>query len=96
MEALRLRRAEAAGPEDDVDEVEEVVPLEETLANFWDLGPSVRQLKTNIKPPVTEVPILKRLGQPTFLDDDLRTLLGPAYRAITESAMAAAYGDDNG
>ncbi len=95
LEALRARRAEATGPEDDFDEPEEeVVPLEETVANYWDMGQSLPHLKTNIKPPVAELPILKRLGQPAFLADDLLKLLGPAYHAITKSAIATAFGDE--
>lgn len=96
LEALRERRAEAAGAEDDVEEMEEeaVTPLAETLASFWDMGQPLAQFKTTIKPPVTEFPILKRLGQPSFLSDNLIPLLGPAYRAITEMAIATAFGSE--
>jgi hypothetical protein len=47
--------------------------------------------KTNIKPPVTELPVLKRLGQLTFLSDDLLAVLGPVCRQISEQAIAAAF-----
>lgn len=93
MEELRARRAEATGLEaTEDDEVEEVVaPLAETVANFWEMGQPLTHFKTTIKPPLTEFPILKRLGQPSFLSDDLIRLLGPAYRTITGRAIATAF-----
>ncbi len=94
LQALRDRRAEAAGADEEFEEEEVVVPLEETIAHFWELGQAVSYLKTNISPPVTQLPILKRLGQPNFLNDDLLKTLGPAYQSISESAMATAYGTD--
>lgn len=92
MEALRGRRAEATEVEEAVDE-EVVVPLEETVANFWEIEQPLR-LKTTIKPPVTELPVLKRLGQPAFLEVDIFDALGPSYQAVTQSAMAAAFEED--
>jgi uncharacterized Zn finger protein len=95
LEALRARRAEASGPADDFEEVEEIVtPLREKVENFWEMGQPLTHFKTTIKPPVTEFPILKRLGQPSFLSDDLLKVLGPAYRAITEMAIATAFGNE--
>jgi uncharacterized Zn finger protein len=95
LDALRERRAEASGPEDDFEAVEEAVtPLTEMTENFWEMGQPLTHFKTTIKPPVTELPILKRLGQPSFLRDDLLKILGPAYQAITEAAMATAFGDE--
>jgi uncharacterized Zn finger protein len=95
LEALRERRAEAGGPEDDFEAVEETVtPLAETIENFWEMGQPLTHFKTTIKPPVTEFPILKRLGQPSFLSDDLLKLLGPAYQAITDKARDVAFGSE--
>ncbi len=95
LEALRARRAESAGPEDDFEEAEAAPPLADSLANFWDMGQSLAHFRTNIKPPVTELPILKRLGQPSFLSDDILKTLGPAYQAITQTAISAAFGDED-
>jgi uncharacterized Zn finger protein len=94
LEALRARRAESAGANDDeaVDEV--VTPLDESLDQFWEMGAGLTRFRTSIKPPVTELPILKRLGQPSFLNEDLLKLLGPAYQAITDQALATAYGTE--
>ncbi len=89
LEALRARRG------DEADEVEEAppVPLDEVLDTFWEM-PQTAHLASHIKPPVTEYPILKRLGQPSFLNQDVIKLLGPAYQAMTERAMETAFGED--
>ncbi len=55
---------------------------------------SLSHLKTTIKPPLTEFPILKRLGPAPFLSDDLLKVLGPVYQTITETAMATAFKDE--
>lgn len=74
---------------------EEVAPpLEENLANFWSLGQSLAHFPLTIKPPATPRPVLKRLGQPPFVEANLEALLGPAYDAITKAALAAALNDD--
>lgn len=94
LEALRALRAESAGEQDNDDEedVEETaIPLTESIAGFWEMGHSLTHFKTTIKPPITELPILKRLGQPNFLSEDLLKTLGPAYQTITESAITAAF-----
>jgi uncharacterized Zn finger protein len=91
---LRERRAAGGAADETEDEIEEIVlPLTETLDHFWELGQPLTHLKTTVKPPVTELPILKRLGQPSFLSDNIQQFLGPAYRAISEAAIAAAFAD---
>ncbi len=91
MEALRAKRA-AATPqlaEEPVEYITEepTTPLAETLDHFWVMGQSLAGFPLQIKAPVTPLPILKRLGQPAFLDEQLEQLLGPAYRAMTEKAL---------
>jgi uncharacterized Zn finger protein len=94
LAALRERRA-AGGADEAEEEVEEIVPpLAEAITHFWDLGQPLTNFKTAIKPPVAEFPILKRLGQPSFLGEEIQQLLGPAYRAISEAAIATAFRDD--
>ncbi|MCB0192356.1 MAG: SWIM zinc finger family protein [Anaerolineae bacterium] len=90
LDALRSRHTDTDEDEASVEEM--VIPLSETLDDFW--GPSQPpRFKTAIKPPQTELPILKRLGQPTFLDRDLLDTLGPVYEAVTETALKTAFGD---
>lgn len=92
MEALRAKRAAATPmlaeePEPYITE-EPATPLAETLDHFWTLGESLAGFPVQIKEPVTPLPVLKRLGQPAFLDERLEQLLGPAYRAMTKKALA--------
>lgn len=95
LAALRQLRAEG----DDIDEEEEddeprTSPLPTTPADFWQPAESLDGLRVAIKPPPTPLPILKRLGQPNFVDEDLQRLLGPAYHAISRMAIAAAFGQE--
>jgi uncharacterized Zn finger protein len=93
--ALRERRAADEAADEAEEEIEEVAsPLAEAIPHFWELSQPLTNFKTTIKPPVAEFPILKRLGQPSFLSEELQQLLGPAYRAITEAAVSAAFADE--
>ncbi len=67
---------------------EPATPLDETLDHFWTMGQSLAGFPLQIKAPATSLPILKRLGQPAFLDEQLEQLLGPAYHAMTAKAIA--------
>ena len=93
LEAIRAKQAEMS-EDDEPFEVEEAVPLADSLDNFWEMGQPLTHLPTSIKPPTTHFPILKRLGQPSFLQDDLIKLLGPAYETITKAALETAFGID--
>lgn len=97
LAALRERRAAGeAGREGDAEtEAEpEVLPLADGLDRFWELGEPLDHFKSSIKPPVTRLPVLRRLGQPSFLNDDIIELLGPVYEGITDEAMTAAFEDN--
>jgi len=97
LEGLRVRRS----MEDDVPsdreqqgEVESVVPLDEQIDTFWEAAERLQGVRIEIKPPVVRLPVLKRLGPPTFLaESKLTALLGPAYEAMTAAALAAAFED---
>jgi uncharacterized Zn finger protein len=93
LQGLRQRRA---GPEmqEEEEEPETVIPLEETLAHFWELNGSLEQFSVVVKAPTIEIPLLKRLGEPAFAPEPgLQYLLLPAYRAICQAAIQAAYGE---
>lgn len=93
---LRARRAGEEAVDEAGEEPEEpVVSLAETLADFWGEAQSGVFIKTAINKPAIEWPVLKRLGQPAFLQESIMTLLGPAYRQISRQAIAAAYEDDD-
>ena len=97
--ALRARRStgeQTQLAEAGVDYVtyEPAIPLEATQDNFWTMGQALTQFATNIKPPVTLRPVLKRLGQPAFLDENLEQVLGPAYDAMMNAAIKAAFSEN--
>ena len=95
MEALRARRAADApmvAEEREAYVVDEPAkPLEESLDTFWSAGQPLTGFPTNIQPHPTPMPVLKRLGQPGFLEENLMHLLRTAYTAIMEQAVATSY-----
>jgi len=95
LAALRRLRTEGGdSDEGEVDDEPRTAPLPVTPAEFWQPAESLDGLRVAIKPPPTPLPVLKRLGQPNFIDEDLQRLLGPAYHAISRMAIAAAFGQD--
>ena len=93
MAALRAKRAAELDLEDESEALadEPAVPLAETVHQFWASPQPLTDFKTSVKPPLTELPVLKRLGQPTFLQEDILKLLGPAYQKISQQAIATAF-----
>ena len=97
MEALSGRRAAGdSWQQEDEDKVEVATRLEESVNNFWDVDPLLGDLKLSIKPPITPCPVLKRLGQPGFLEEDILALLGSTYQAISQAAITSTFGEDPG
>ena len=71
-----------------------IIPLEENLDHFWSLAEPLESFRVAIKAPAIEIPLLKRLGEPTFMaDPGLQNLLLPAYRAISQAAIQTAFGE---
>ena len=64
--------------------------LAESLARFWRAGRGLaRSTASPLAPPVP-LPVLRRLGQPEFLEADLARLLGPAIARAAEAARRLA------
>jgi uncharacterized Zn finger protein len=95
LQAMRQRRAGQEVIEEELEEEpEEIIPLEETIPNFWEMGETLEAFPLTMKPPAMTLPILKRLGEPAFISGaSLQSQLDPAYQAITQAALAAAFGD---
>jgi uncharacterized Zn finger protein len=97
LEAMRQRRAdqeETLKDELEEEEAETILPLEETLSNYWDMGQPVEPFPLFIKAPAVSLPLLKRLGEPAFMvGADLQSQLGPAYQALSEAAIKTAFGE---
>jgi uncharacterized Zn finger protein len=91
LQALRQRRAGGEAAEEE-EEPEAVIPLEESLGNFWELGESPEGFSVAIRPPLVEMPLLKRLGEPSFAPGaGLQPLLRATYQAIEQGAMEMAF-----
>lgn len=94
LQGLRQRRAGQDIQADEEDEPESVALLEDNLERFWDLGEPLESFGVAIKAPLIELPLLKRLGEPTFIaDPGLQYLLLPAFRAISQAAIQTAFGE---
>jgi uncharacterized Zn finger protein len=101
IDALRVRRAGSLAVAEESstyapDQVEAVDarPLDETLEDYWDLGAHIDQVTLHIATPTVEMPLLKRLGAPDFVD--ARTLwaqMRRVYEGIAERAIEMAFAD---
>lgn len=73
---------------------DELASLHDVVDDYWELGRSLRQATpAPPQPPPVSLPILRRLGQPDFLEEDLARFLGPAIRRAAEAARRLAEGD---
>lgn len=95
LEALRQRRVSGESAEDTEEEAEAVIPLDDLLDSFWEFGAPPDEFSIAIRPPAIEMPLLKRLGEASFVPDPgLQILLKPAFLAISEAALTMAYKED--
>ena len=88
--ALRTRRsAKEREPEQ-----EDVPPIEEELDRFWRVATAFDTINVSIKPPTVPLPVLRRLGQPAFVQEDIERLLASAYETISRAARELALGEE--
>ena len=95
MQELRKRRAESDETvEDEAEEAEVVIPLEEQIANFWELRAPLDEFSASIRPPAIEMPLLKRLGDANFVPEPgIQSWLSAAYQTVSRKAIQAAFKD---
>jgi uncharacterized Zn finger protein len=92
MEALRQRRAGGVEIEEESEGLETVIPLEEQIAQFWNLSAPLEGFSVSIRPPTIEMPLLKRLGEAGFVPTPgIEALLSNAYHNISKKAIETAY-----
>ncbi len=93
LAALRQRRAgELEFAEEELEEPEIVIPLEDQMTHFWGLSAPLEGFSISIRPPAIEMPLLKRLGEASFVPaPGLESLLRGAYQTISKKAIEAAY-----
>ncbi len=97
LAALRQRRSgqEPVEVKEQEQSYEHSASLETALAHFWEMREPLEPFAVSIKPPTIELPVLKRLGEPSFWSDgSLESRLTPAYQAITRAALDLAFGGD--
>ena len=91
MSALRARRSSEGGrtlAEERPAYIAAPPPL--TVEGFWSLAQPLNHFPLSLKAPITPHPLLKRLGQPSFVEEPLDALLGPAYDQATTAALELA------
>lgn len=93
LEALRELQGAGDLEETAVPEYDPPPPLSDSLANFWAIGDEAAHFQTQIAPPDVPYLALARLGAPAFMDD-IERWLKPAYDALSETAVAAAFTDE--
>lgn len=98
MQELRKRRAgEEEVVEEEAGEIEAAIPLEEQIANFWDLGAPLEGFSVSIHPSAIEMPLLKRLGEATFVPDPgIQSWLSAVYQTMSRKAVEIAFRDRSG
>jgi uncharacterized Zn finger protein len=95
MQTLRQRRAGSEeAVEEKAEEFETVIPLEESLSNFWDMDVPLEGFSVSIRPPTIEMPLLKRLGTANFVTEPgLDGYLRQVYETISQQAVMVAFRD---
>jgi uncharacterized Zn finger protein len=93
MQELRKRRAGADEiVEEEIEEAETIIPLEDCIPNYWEMGTPLEGFSVSIRPPTIEMPLLKRLGAASFVPDPgIESLLREAYQVIGRKALQIAF-----
>jgi uncharacterized Zn finger protein len=75
----------------------EVPALEESLDAYWEAGAAIAEIGLEPAAPEVDLALLKRLGVPDFLPQDVfRAQMERVYAGVTEQALAVAYREDAG
>lgn len=93
MQELRKRRAGAdEAVEEEAEEFEASIPLEDCIANYWEMGAPLEGFSVSIRPPAIEMPLIKRLGAASFvIEPGIESLLRDAYQTIEHKALQIAF-----
>jgi hypothetical protein len=71
------------------------MPLPTDPPAFWTLAAPLDDLSFDLRPPEVSLSLLRRLGQPEFLEHDVMEALGPTYLVVSEAAEALAFAEDD-
>lgn len=93
MQELRKRRAGAdEAVEEEAEEFEASIPLEDCIANYWEMGTPLEGFSVSIRPPAIDMPLIKRLGAASFvIEPGIESLLRDAYQTIEHKALQIAF-----
>jgi uncharacterized Zn finger protein len=90
-----LRSRQGAEADTAAAEMSQAPPLQECLDHFWQTTEPLA-LSFAIEPPLVSLSVLRRLGQPGFLKDDLESLLRASYQNVTQATIGAWLGQEMG
>jgi uncharacterized Zn finger protein len=105
LQELRRRRTgyEDISGEESEEAPENVLSLEDLLiedngaTRFWELGRPLDGFSVAIRPPVVEMPLLKRLGNASFIPKPgLDDLLTRSFGSISRTALQIAFEEEQG
>ena len=91
IRSLRDGADEGASLSELSDESEEAPALEDMLEDFWRAGRGLSSTHAHPREASVELPVLRRLGQPSFTKRDLEAVLGPAVRRVAGLALGLAF-----
>jgi uncharacterized Zn finger protein len=93
MQELRKRRAGTDEiVEEEAEETETIIPLEDCIPNYWEMGAPLEGFSVSIRPPTIEMPLIKRLGAASFVPDPgIESLLRDAYQILGRKAVQIAF-----
>jgi uncharacterized Zn finger protein len=95
MSALRERRAGEDAFVEEEEEPEIIIPLDESVSTFFELGAPLDDFSVSIQQPAIKMPLLKRLGDASFVPrPGIEALLQGAYAKISQKAVEVAYGGE--
>ncbi len=93
LDALSQQQGAGGLEETAVPEYDPPPPLPDSLTDFWAIGEEAARFQTQIAPPSSLYPALARLGNPAFMED-IEQWLKPAYDALSDAAVTAAFTDE--
>ncbi len=101
LAAFRARRASRSQHERDRQSYEEQgsaplasASLPSDSHTFWKMGPQIKDVEIDVKPPEIHMEVLKLLGIPSFVDEEmLEQNLPQLYQHVSQKALQIAYGE---
>lgn len=96
LEVLRKYNgmSEATDTPDEFGLEPEFDPISQDISTFWNMGVLPETWTVSIQSPAVRAPVIRRLGFPSFLSDDLSHCLMAVYLAIEDQALDVAFSEE--